>query len=151
MRDVLMPPFSSSRISASAVERQDFGLRQPALQCRAPHRFEIEAAPVVAAFEGDAGPAPRHGDGDPAGLRLAGAAPFVRRLDAMRHGVAHDLDQRGLDRAQDMGIEPQIAALPLEHDLLRQRPCAVSRAILSSVANSDPTETRRRRSAVSRS
>jgi hypothetical protein len=45
----------------------------------------------------------------------------------MGDGIADDLDQRRLDHAQDVGIEPYLAALALEHDLLRQAMRGVAR------------------------
>ena len=66
------------------------------------HGGEVEAPPVVAAFEDDPPAAAEHVDAHAAGARLAKRNPFSLRFRPMRHRVAHDLRQRPLHGGEDV-------------------------------------------------
>ena len=62
--------------------------------------------------------------------RLAGSLPFRGRLDAVGDRVAHRLHQRALHRAEDLGIEPNIAAARHERDAFAEALARIARGAL---------------------
>ena len=66
-----------------------------------------------------------------AGRRLAGATrSFFRRLDAVRDGVANELDERVAERRQHVRVEPHVAARGCERDRLARGLRRVARSAL---------------------
>ena len=82
------------------------------------------------AAEDDAAATPLHTDRYQPGRGFTHRDAHVRRLDAMRDGVADDLHERILHRVEDVPVEADVAAFSFEIHGLRQRMCGIASSSL---------------------
>ena len=122
-----MPPCSSNRIRLAAIGVRGVGTRYAAPHHHPSDGLKVEATAIVAAFEHDPSTPARDADADFSDVRLAGPLPRLGTLDAVRHGVADQLDQCALYRTEHMRIEAHLAASGHEFHLLAQGPRGVER------------------------
>jgi hypothetical protein len=98
------------------------GLRRGRGNETAPHRgcaysFQIDAAPVILAEDGDPAPAPLHGEPDTTARRLSGPEPLSFGLDAVCYRIAHGVHECIAQRRQHLRIELYFTTMRLEIDL----------------------------------
>ena len=79
-----------------------------------------EPAPVIADLDDDVAAFMIGVQRDAPGLRLAGGAALLRRLQPMVAGIAHHMGERILDQLQHLPVELGLGALHVEVDLLAE-------------------------------
>src|SRR5581483_357115 len=87
-------------------------------------RLEVETAPVVAQRDVDAAVALHRSDLDHPDVRLARGAPVHERLEAVRHRVPDEVEERSVERlderAVDLDLAPDAEQVHLLSDLARR-------------------------------
>ena len=133
--DVLMPPRNSRRTSSSAPSSPASAGSRP--RRTAMRRTAAKSRPRPSSRHSKTIRRPRRKTSTltrpTAGL--PSRAPLGWWLDAMRHGVAHDLHERALHARKDMGIEADVAARRPRTAISCDSACAASRAVRSSAVN----------------
>ena len=100
--------------------------RDSATLRRRADRREIEPATVVGARERDRPTAGSRRDRDVALGRLAGGLALRGRFDAVNDGIAHELDQRAVQRRDHLTIGAHVATLEREHHARADRRSGVA-------------------------
>src|SRR6266403_5923798 len=95
-----------------------FGRDEAALDSTVLYAFVIDAAAVVFDFDVNVIAAVIGAQGNFAGFRFSGGAALGSVFDAVRDGIAHEMDKRVGDLLNDVVVQLGFAASKIEFDLL---------------------------------